>query len=173
MATMHEQDSDCAPFLIDDQCTVCGVSHTNECPECHGRGFHKPECPDNENNWQPQGGKPVKYKTGTVRARDVNLDEIAFAVDTALSWDGDFPEAGKGDWLVTIGNIDSDPEPVLVSRRYTGAGDAGNAAKIALNAFAERRGYKVDEQGDVLDVTLEGLGSGPPCWVEQVDRVTR
>jgi hypothetical protein len=115
----------------------------------------------------------VKYKTSSVRSREVNLDEIAFAVDTALSWDGDFPETGKGDWLVTIGNIDSDPESVLVSRRYTGAGDADNAAKIALNAFAERRGYKSDKHGNVLDVTLEDLGSGPPCWVERVDRVTR
>jgi len=173
MAKMHEQDSDCAPFLVDEQCTVCGVSHTNECPECHGRGFHKPECPDNENNWRPKQGKTMKYKTGTIRSRDVNLNGIDFAVDTALSWEGNFPKVGKGDWLVTIGHINGDPEPVLVSRRYTEAGDENNAAEIALDAFAERHGYERDDEGHILEVKLEGLGTGVPCWVERVDRVTK
>jgi hypothetical protein len=49
---MHEQDKDCAPYLVDGQCTVCGVSHTNECPSCGGRGFHKPNCPDSDANWK-------------------------------------------------------------------------------------------------------------------------
>ena len=39
----------------------------------------------------------MKFKTGTTRARDIDLDAIDFAVDTALSWDGSFPEAGKGE----------------------------------------------------------------------------
>ena len=173
MAVMHEQDSDCAPFLVDEQCTVCGVTHSNECPECHGRGFHKPECPDNENNWRPKQGKTMKYKTGTIRSRDVNLNGIDFAVDTALSWEGNFPKVGKGDWLVTIGHINGDPEPVLVSRRYTEADDASNAAEIALDAFAERHSYERDDEGRILEVTLENFGTGIPCWVERVDRVTK
>jgi hypothetical protein len=173
MAVMHEQDSDCAPFLVDEQCTVCGVTHSNECPECHGRGFHKPKCPDNENNWQPRQGKPMKFKTGTVKARNVDLDEIDFAVDTALSWEGTFPEAGKGDYLVTIGYVDGEPANILVSRRYTSAVDADNAAEIALDAFAERHGYDSDDEGHILEVTLEGLGTGVPCWVERVDRMTK
>jgi hypothetical protein len=49
---MHERDSDCSPYLVDGQCTVCGVSHTNECPSCGGRGFHEPSCPDNDINWK-------------------------------------------------------------------------------------------------------------------------
>ena len=50
---MHKQDSDCTPYLdADDQCTVCGVSHANECPSCGGRGFHKPSCPDSDANWK-------------------------------------------------------------------------------------------------------------------------
>lgn len=40
---MHVQDEDCAAFLVDDQCTACGVSHTGDCP-CGGRGFHRPGC---------------------------------------------------------------------------------------------------------------------------------
>ena len=48
---LHEKDSDCT-VGEDGQCSVCGVTHTNECPECHGRGFHTTECPDNENNWK-------------------------------------------------------------------------------------------------------------------------
>ena len=70
-------------------------------------------------------------------------------------------------------HIEGDPEPVLVSRRYTSAVDADNAAEIALDAFAERHGYERDDKGCILEVTLEGLGTGVPCWVERVDRVTK
>ena len=115
----------------------------------------------------------MKYKAGTVRSQDVNLDEIDFAVDTALSWEGDFPKVGKGDWLVTIGHVGGDLEPVLVSRRYTEASDSNNASEIALDAFAERHGYDRDDEGRILETTIEGLGTGVPCWVERVDRVTR
>lgn len=115
----------------------------------------------------------MSFKPGTVRASDIDLDGIDFAVDTALSWEGNFPEAGKGDWLVTIGHIEGDPEPVLVSRRYTSAVDADNAAEIALNTFAERHGYERNDEGAILEVNLEGIGTGVPCWVERVDRVTK
>ena len=46
----HTQDSDCAGHIVDGECQVCGVWHNNECPECHGHGFHTSECPDNDNN---------------------------------------------------------------------------------------------------------------------------
>ena len=130
----------------------------------------------------------MNYKTGTVRAKDINLDEVDFAVDTALSWDGKFPKPGKGDYLVAIGHINGEPQSVLVSRRYTSPGlreterraneifpqyDVRNAAGIALDAFAERHSYERDDEGRILEVAIEGLGTGIPCWVERVDRVTR
>jgi hypothetical protein len=48
MSAMHERDEDCAGHIdADEQCTVCGVSHTYECEFCGGRGFHRSEyCPD-------------------------------------------------------------------------------------------------------------------------------
>ena len=127
-------------------------------------------CKENEPH---QSESKMKFKTGTVRAHDIDLDEIDFAVDTSLSWEDDFPEAGKGDYLATIGYVDGEPAQVLVSRRYTSAVDADNAAEIALVAFAERHGYERDDEGKILEVTLEGLGTGVPCWVERVDRVTK
>ena len=115
----------------------------------------------------------MKYKTGRIGPRLINLDTIDFAVDTTLSWEGDFPMVGKGDYLVTIGHIGGDPEAVLVSRRYTSANDTDEAAKIALNAFAERHSYKTDNNGDVIEVTMPDMGTGFPCWVERIDVVTR
>ena len=50
---LHEQDEDCAPFLdTDDQCSVCGVSHTGGCEVCGQRGFHRPTCPESD-GYQP------------------------------------------------------------------------------------------------------------------------
>jgi hypothetical protein len=46
---LHEQDEDCAPFLdADDQCSVCGVSHTGRCNTCGQRGFHRPDCSESD-----------------------------------------------------------------------------------------------------------------------------
>ena len=120
----------------------------------------------------------MRYKTGRIGARLVDLSTIDFAVDTALSWDGNFPIVGKGDYLVTIGHVHGDPEPVLVSRRYTSAGNTDTAAEIALNAFAERHGYETDNEGNVVEVSMPSIGSGKPlpcipCWVERVDVVTK
>lgn len=47
MRPMHTQDEHCAPYLVDDQCTACGVSHTGDCP-CGGVGFHRPGCPESD-----------------------------------------------------------------------------------------------------------------------------
>jgi hypothetical protein len=35
----HSKDSDCN-VGADGCCTECGVSHTDACPRCGGRGFH-------------------------------------------------------------------------------------------------------------------------------------
>lgn len=42
---MHEKDSDCTVSEETLLCEVCGVDHSEECPDCGGRGFHKPVCP--------------------------------------------------------------------------------------------------------------------------------
>lgn len=42
----HKTDADCRG-LIDpatDCCRVCGVLHGDPCPDCGGRGFHRPDC---------------------------------------------------------------------------------------------------------------------------------
>lgn len=119
--------------------------------------------------------KKHAYQVNRIKAKDFqdqfDLGEFAFAVDTAGSWEGTFPKIGKGDYIVTIGSADSESEPVLVSRRYTGAVDAKNAVNLALSAYAERRGYKTDDNGDLVEQQTDG-GFGFPCWVEQVHVVT-
>lgn len=45
----HLRDKDCAPYLNDDeQCAKCRVSHSSECDECGGRGFHRASCSESE-----------------------------------------------------------------------------------------------------------------------------
>lgn len=39
----HDCDADCT-LDSDEQCVVCGVSHTETCHLCGGRGFHRPTC---------------------------------------------------------------------------------------------------------------------------------
>ncbi len=41
----HEQDADCTVDPETNLCVVCGVEHAEPCPDCGGRGFHKPDCP--------------------------------------------------------------------------------------------------------------------------------
>ena len=89
----------------------------------------------------------MAFKTGKIKPRDVDLDKVAFAVDTALSWDGHFPKIGKGDFIVTIESA-GEENTVLVSRRYTRAVDAKQAAEIALDAYGERYGYRTEENSD-------------------------
>jgi len=112
------------------------------------------------------------FKTGKIRAAEVGELDLDFAIDTAGSWEGRFPDPGPGDYLVTIGAYDRDPEHVLVSRRYVSATSAANAAELALSAFAERHSYAQDDEGNVVPVTVEGA-TGIPVWVERVDTVTR
>lgn len=88
------------------------------------------------------------YKKGSIKAKDVDLEDVDFAVDTALSWDGNFPKLGKGDYVVTIEDDHGEPHQVLVSRRYTSARGHEEAAEIALDAFGERHGYGgADDEG--------------------------
>jgi hypothetical protein len=103
-----------------------------------------------------------------------------FAVDTSLSWEGVFPKPGRGDYLVTLGDIHKGNAQVLISRRYTSADDYENAADIALDAFSERQGYKKNDEGELLTIDVPGFGAGwssfitgssKPCWIERVDKV--
>ena len=41
----HGKDEDCAPYLKDGSCLLCGVTHVETCGQCQGSGFHKPGCP--------------------------------------------------------------------------------------------------------------------------------
>lgn len=45
MATQHENDVDCTVDPETMLCTVCMVDHSETCPDCEGRGFHRPTCP--------------------------------------------------------------------------------------------------------------------------------
>jgi hypothetical protein len=51
MSYLHRCDADCAGHIVGDTCMVCGVSHTGECPECGGNGFHAALCPDNDERY--------------------------------------------------------------------------------------------------------------------------
>lgn len=114
----------------------------------------------------------MKYKTGRIGPRLINLETIDFAVDTTGNWEGSFPLVGRGDHLVTIGHVNGDPEPVLVSRRSTNPIDTDHAAEIALSAFAERHRYETDDNGNIIRMSIPDVGTVPPCWVERVDIVT-
>ena len=113
--------------------------------------------------------KTSNFKIGEMNASEVDMENLSFAVDTAGSWDGTFPDPNKGDYLVEIGSIDGDTEEVLVSRRYTSARDESDAASLALSAFAERKGFDTDDEGNLLLLTHE-MSTDPliPCWVETV-----
>jgi hypothetical protein len=50
---VHSKDEDCAGHIKDDECEVCGVSHSDPCDECKGTGFHKPECDNYEWDSRP------------------------------------------------------------------------------------------------------------------------
>ena len=41
---IHERDEQCTVDPQTELCTGCGVDHSATCPECAGRGFHKPGC---------------------------------------------------------------------------------------------------------------------------------
>jgi hypothetical protein len=79
------------------------------------------------------------FITGARPACEVDSDLFDFAIDTAGSWDGSFPNPHKGDFLVTIQDYgDGESHSVLVSSRYTEAVDFDDAAELALDAYEER-----------------------------------
>ncbi len=41
---LHERDEQCTVDPLTDLCSVCGVDHSRQCPDCDGRGFHTPTC---------------------------------------------------------------------------------------------------------------------------------
>lgn len=41
----HRADADCTVNEATGCCYICGVDHSEPCPECAGRGFHLPTCP--------------------------------------------------------------------------------------------------------------------------------
>jgi hypothetical protein len=118
------------------------------------------------------------YQIGTVNADDIdtNSDSFDFAVDTALSWDGEFPDPGVSDYLVTVDSVDTGELEILVSRRYVSAHDPEDAAAIALDAFAERHDYERDNNGTILEILdpsdPDSGVKGMPCWIVRVDAVT-
>ena len=116
-------------------------------------------------------GQPTTVRKGKIKGKDIDLMGCDFAVDTAGSWDGNFPKPGKGDYLVTLGDVNKGNAQVIVSRRYVGAIDHENAASLALDAFAERQGYETNDEGEILEITIPGFGTGVPCWVEKIDAV--
>lgn len=121
--------------------------------------------------WETSDNK-TKYRKGTVKGRDIDLMGCDFAIDTALSWEGAFPKPGRGDYLVTLGDIHKGNAQVLISRRYASADGYENAADIALDAFSERQGYKKNDEGELLTIDVPGFGAGKPCWIERVDKVS-
>ena len=97
------------------------------------------------------------YQIGTVQASDIDTESDAFdfCVDTALSWDGRFPDPGIGDYLVTIAGLyEGETRTVLVSRRYTSAVSPEDAADIALDAFGERHGYEPTNDNDPTEYAV-------------------
>ena len=83
---------------------------------------------------------------------DALVEEYGFAVDTALSWEGVFPPAAEGDYLVEVETIVGYVYNVLVSGRYT-APDADEAREIALDAVIERADVQA-KHAAVLSVRL-------------------
>ena len=49
--------------------------------------------------WKADGSK-TKFRKGNIKADNIDLMRCDFAVDTALSWDGQFPKPGRGDYLI-------------------------------------------------------------------------
>ena len=40
----HDCDADCAGWIFEKTCVVCGAYHGDPCPDCGGRGYHALDC---------------------------------------------------------------------------------------------------------------------------------
>lgn len=92
MATQaHSQDADCT--VINDECTVCGVTHGDPCSGCGGRGFHRDGC----TNIVPADAMRVTVKS---------LSKALHAALTAeITNHGKLPDVGSVQWNAMIANV--------------------------------------------------------------------
>ena len=166
---MHKQDSDCAPYLdADDQCTVCGVSHTNECPSCGGRGFHKPSCPDSDANWkvklpatdQSTDNSPnafIEVEPSRVLCNDVVLPGERNPNHTRL-W---IVSAAFSNWPTFLGAVWADNEQdALDTLVDEGLGEAllvEDEAVLAMSDDEREELSYLGNAGEACDLTNVGL----------------
>lgn len=40
----HSEDAHCAPYLVDGECSVCGVTHVEPCAVCGSSAYHRDGC---------------------------------------------------------------------------------------------------------------------------------
>lgn len=134
---------------------------------------------------EPKQGFVMSHEVYSIGVVDVDVDDddemssfeddISWSVDTAGDWQGHFPDPDTDDFVVTVGSIDQGTEYILVSRRYVGAMNVADAARIALDAAAERGNFETDDAGEMISVYIEtGEDEGHlgfPVWVESVDIV--
>jgi hypothetical protein len=85
----------------------------------------------------------------------MNLSDFDMKIDTALSYEGTFPEPQKNCYAVGIEGAYG-YQLVLVSSRYTSAIDFADAAEIAVDHF--------DEYGDELAVGSRLAGYHVEVW---------
>ena len=63
---LHRQDEHCTVDPETDCCSVCGVLHGGPCPECGGRGFHRPSCTEYLNEMEPGDRFELQLECGCV-----------------------------------------------------------------------------------------------------------
>ena len=98
-------------------------------------------------------------------------DSLTLSVDTAGSWDGDFPIA-KGDWIFEIQTVEAGDVIVHVSSRYTSPVNECDAREIAISAVCDRYDIDTDDNGDPLPQTDSGGDTFIPVYVAESYLVT-
>ena len=142
---------------------------------------------------EPKQGFVIPHEAYSIGVIDVDVDDddemssfeedISWSVDTGGDWQGHFPDPDTDDFVVTVGSIDpgwgtsryQGTEYILVSRRYVGAMNVADAARIALDAAVERGNFETDDAGEMIPVYIEtGEDEGylrMPAWVLRVEIV--
>jgi len=98
MTTQHEKEADCAGHIVDEECTVCGVTHNEACETCSHRGWHAEGCDGESVRAQRQGADVPGRDYRLILAVDVeanSLDEAytiasAAMAATGLGWDQNY-----------------------------------------------------------------------------------